>query len=248
MNLDHLKDKLRFSKETLPTLLVGFAVIWAVLVLVKVTGFFVASARAEKVVAEAIEKSKPNDEMVKASLARANEIADDLKKDNLFSPPPPEQHPVKEVFAIFGDEVLIKDKWYKVGDTVGKATIVAIGPTSVTTEWNGKEKIFHPIQATLVETSKSGRTASSTAKKTETSGERKENGDDAVTVRIEGGRPGFGGRPGGPGMGFAGMRERIANMSDAERERFRAEMRERAERFGFGGRGGDRSRSFGGRR
>jgi hypothetical protein len=189
------------------------------------------------VVRQAVAQSTPDPEVVEGQLARSRPIADNLKKSNLFSPPPPKQHPVKEVFAIFGDEVLIKDKWYKVGDTVGEAKIVAIGPTSVTTEWDGKEKVFHPIQAAFVETAKSGKGASSVAKKNETGGERNDGGGEAVTVRIEGGRPGFGGRPGGPGMGFAGMRERFANMSEAERDRFRAGMRERAERFGFGGRG-----------
>jgi hypothetical protein len=254
MDLDDLKDNLRFSKEALPTALIGTAVLCGILILVKVTGFFVASARAESVVKQAIAQSTPDPKVVEGQLAKSTPIADNLKRNNLFSPPPPKQHPVKEVFAIFGDEVLINDKWYKVGDMVGEAEIVAIGPTSVTTKWDGKEKIFYPIQATIAEGSKTGRGSSS-------SGERKdgdtskENGGEAVTVRIEGGRrPSFGtrpGGPGGPGMGFAGMRERFANMSEAERDRFRAEMRERAERFGFGGRGGpggDRGRSFGGRR
>lgn len=252
MNLDYLKDNLRFRREALPTLLVGIAVLCAVLILVKVTGFFVASARAESVVRQAIAQSTPDPKVVEGQLARSEPIADNLKKNNLFSPPPPKQHPVKEVFAIFGDEVLINDKWYKVGDTVGEAKIMAIGPTSVTTEWDGKEKIFYPIQAKVAEAPKSGRGSSPSGSNRKEEGAGKENGGEAVTVRIEGGgRPPFGGRPGGPGMGFAGMRERFANMSEAERERFRAEMRERAERFGFGGRGGpggDRGRGFDGRR
>lgn len=251
MNLDYLKDNLRFSKEALPTALIGTAVLCGILIVVKVTGFFVASARAESVVKQAIAEGTPDPEVVEGQLAKSRPIADNLMRDNLFSPPPPKQHPVKEVFAIFGDEVLINDKWYKAGDMVGEAKIVAIGPTSVTTEWEGKEKIFYPIQATVAEAPKSGRGSSSGSDR-KNGNASKENGGEAVTVRVEGERrPSFGGRPGGPGMGFSGMRERFANMSEAERERFRAEMRERAERFGFGGRGGpggDRGRGFGGRR
>jgi hypothetical protein len=74
-------------------------------------------------------------------------IADELKKKNLFVPPKPKKHPVSQVAGILGDEVLINGKWYKVGDKVGDAKIVAIEPTLVKIEWEGKEKVFAPISA-----------------------------------------------------------------------------------------------------
>jgi len=43
--------------------------------------------------------------------------------------------------------VLINGKWYKVGDKIGDAKIVAIEPTQVKIEWEGKEKVFAPISA-----------------------------------------------------------------------------------------------------
>ncbi len=247
MNLDYLRDNLRSRKELVPTVLLGAAVLCGVLILAKVTGFFVASARAENVVKRAVAQNESDSKLLEAQLAKSRPIADTLKKNNLFSPPPPKEHPVKEVFAIFGDEVLINDKWYKVGDRVGDAKITAIGPVSVTTEWDGKEKVFYPIQATVAEAAKPGRgPASPSTNEGEGAGQRKEGGAEAVTVRVEGG-PGFGGRM-GPGGDFMAMRERFSNMSEQERERFRAEMRERAERFGFGGRGGPGGdRGFGGR-
>lgn len=238
MNLNYLKENLRTRKELVPAVLLGVAVLCGVLILVKVTGFFVASARAQSVVKRAVAQSESDSKLLEAQLAKSRPIADNLKKNNLFSPPPPKEHPIKDVFAIFGDEVLINDRWYKAGEKVGDAKITAIGPTSVTTVWDGKEKIFYPMQAVLAEAPKPGRGPESAPTKEGGAGERKEGGAEAVTVNIEGG-PNFGGRMMmGPGGDFMAMREKFENMSEAERERFRAEMRERAERFGFGGRGG----------
>ncbi|MEK7995894.1 MAG: hypothetical protein AAB403_19010, partial [Planctomycetota bacterium] len=193
MNLDYLKENLRFRKEVVPTALIGIAVLCGILILVKVTGFFVASARAESVVKRAKAQSEADPKIVEAQLARSKPIADGLRTNNLFSPPPPKQHPVRDVFAIFGDEVLINDKWYKVGDRVADAKIVAIGPTSVTTEWDGKQQVFSPIQATVAEAPKSGRGPSSPdAKAGEGAGG--EGGAESVIVGAEGGPPGFGGK------------------------------------------------------
>ncbi len=240
MNLNYLKENLRSRKELVPAVLLGVAVLCGVLILVKVTGFFVTSARAQSVVKRAVAQSESDSKLLEAQLAKSRPIADNLKKNNLFSPPPPKEHPIKDVFAIFGDEVLINDRWYKAGEKVGDAKITAIGPTSVTTVWDGKEKIFYPMQAVLAEAPKPGGRGPESAptKEGEGAGERKEGGAEAVTVNIEGG-PNFGGRMMmGPGGDFMAMRERFENMSEEEREKFRTEMRERAERFGFGGRGG----------
>lgn len=238
MNLNYLKESLKTRKDLVPAVLLGVAVLCGVLILVKLTGFFVDSARAQSVVRRAVAQSESDTKLLEAQLAKSRPIADNLKKNNLFSPPPPKEHPIKDVFAIFGDEALINDRWYKAGDSVGDAKITAIGPTSVTTLWDGKEKIFYPIQAVVAEAPKPGARGpeSSPIQQSGGTGERKEGTAESVTVRMEG--PGFGGRMMGPGGDFMAMRQRFENMSEAERERFRTEMRERAERFGFGGRGG----------
>ena len=49
------------------------------------------------------------------------------------------------MIGILGREALIGDKWYKVGDSVGDAKIVAIEPTKVKVVWDGQEKEFSPI-------------------------------------------------------------------------------------------------------
>ncbi len=227
MKLDYL-NYLKEKKEVVSVVLLGLSAFLAVLILIKVGSFFAASARAERLVKMAIAQNNTDAKDMETYLAKSKAIADELKRENLFAPPPPKQHPVKEVWGIFGDEVLIKNKWYKVGDTVGDAKIVAIGPTSVKIEWDGKEKVFAPIDA-VVASPPGG------PKRTEPAKEAAKAGPETVSVQVDV-RPMFGrgdrgrGGPGG-GPGFDGMRERFQNMSEAERQRFMAEMRERRERF-----------------
>jgi len=242
MKLDYLKNK----KELVPTVLLGISVLCGILIMVKVTGLFIASAKAENLVERAIEHSKPDPNNVKNQLASSEKIAADLKKNNLFAPPEAKKHPVEAVLGIFGDQVLIKDKWYNIGDTIEEAKIVAIGPTSVTIAWDGKEKAFLPIQAVVAEAQGGPRGKTSGAKENEEGGqdEKREGGPDTVTVRIEGRMPEFGGRGGPGGEGFMAMRQRMENMSEDERQAFRDQMRERF----AGGRGGPGGgRDFGGR-
>lgn len=142
MKLDYLKD----NKEIVSIVLLGVSAFFGVMILVKAAGFFVASARAERLVTDAVAQSKldPND--TGKYFAKSKEIADELKKKNLFAPPPPEPgQPIREV-DILGD-ALINGKWYKVGDKVGDATILAIEPTQIKFEWQGKEITLGPFGA-----------------------------------------------------------------------------------------------------
>jgi hypothetical protein len=215
MKLDYLKEK----KELVSVVLLGVSAVLAVLILVKVIGFFTATARAENIVNDAIAQNTTDANDMDKYFAKYKELADELKKNNLFVPSPPKQHPVKEVWGIFGNEVLIKDKWYKVGDTVGAAKIVAIGPTEVTIEWDGKEKTFAPIDA-------KGSSQPGGPKGPRATARAGEAGGSAQMVAV-----GSAGRPGGVGEFGGFMRGRLQDMSEAERDKFRAEMRERRERF-----------------
>jgi len=219
MKPDYLKEK----KELVATALLAVAVVSAVLIMVKITSFFVASANAEGAVKQAIEQGKPDAKNVTAQLGKSKTVADALKKQNLFSPPPPRQNPVNAVMGIFGDEALINGKWYKAGDRVADAKIVAVAPTAVTVEWDGKEKVFNPIDAGSSGPggpSTSGRPSSSSSSRAGRAG----------MVVTQGSRPGGGGMPGMTGM----TRERMMNMSEAERDKFRNQMRERFEKMSEG--------------
>ncbi len=242
MKRDYLKNNhTKNKKEIISVGLLGISAFMLVLILIKVMGFFTAPARAENSVKRAVALSKPDANDMEKYLAKSKAIANVLKKKNLFAPPPPKQHPVKEVFGILGDEVLIKDKWYKVGDTIGDANIVAIEPTQVRITWNGTEKVFLPIDAASSSRPGPPKPGGPVAK----AGEKGQ--PEVVQVQLE--------VRGGEGMGrFEGdraemmermraMRERFENMSPEEREQARAEMRER-----FGGRGPGGERGPGGRR
>lgn len=256
MKLDYLREK----GELVSVVLLGISAFLAVLVLSKVTGFFVAPAKAKSVVEKAVAQSKLDVNVVDKYLAESKAIADKLKEKNLFAPLPPRQHPVKEVWGILGDEVLIEDKWYKAGDMVADAKILAIEATQVKIEWDGNEKYFAPIDARAP----AGRPASGPGAqvvKAEQAG-----GEGAEMVQVQPGEPPMLGGP--PRGGFGGlspeeraemreqimgrrqrfesmspeeraemrerfmmMRERFESMSPEEREEARAQMRER-----FGGR------------
>ena len=226
MNIDYLKDK----KELVSVVLLCASAVLAVLILVKVASFFTASARAERIVTNAVAQNTEdaNDANIDKYFAKYKMLADALKKNNLFAPPAPKQHPVKEVLGIFGDEVIIKDKLYKVGDKVGDAKIVSIEATQVTIEWDGKKKTFSPMDAKSSSQPGGPRGSRATARGGPA---RPEGGGSAqmVTVQSQGGSGGgSGGRPGG---GMGSMMGRFQNMSEPERDRFRAEMQERRERY-----------------
>jgi hypothetical protein len=260
MTIDRLTDLLQNRQKIIPIVLLGIAAFSGLTALAKATGYFLASHKAVNIVEQAIERSEPDSNDVEKEIAKAKPIAEALKKKNLFSPPSPKQHPIQSVLGIFGDEAFINGKWYKVGAKVGEAKILAIGADSVTAEWEGKEKVFHPIDG-------SGESAPGGPRSRPSRSSPKLGGPgggpaDMVVVRSpttqargpSGGSGARGGSGGSPRGRFSEMseaertklrarmqeaRERYSQMSEAEREKFRAEMRER-----FGGGRGDR----GGRR
>jgi len=217
MKLDYLKEK----KELVSVVLLGFSAFLAVLILVKVTGFFAASARAENIVKTAIAQNNADAEDMDKYFAKYKMLADELKKNNLFAPRAPKQHPVKEVVGILGNEVIIRDKLYKVGDTVGEAKIVAIGPTEVTIEWDGNNKTFAPIDASEPSQPGGPRSSRATAK----SSESKRGSAQMVTIKAQG-------RPMDlPKVAIEKMKERFKNMSEADRDKFMAVMKKSEEKY-----------------
>ena len=160
MKLDYLRQK----KELISLVLFGASVLMALLILIRVVGFFVFSAGAENLVERAVAHNDTDTKDTEKYFAESKALAEGLKKNNLFVPPPPKQHPVKEVWGILGDEVLIEGRWYKVGDTIGDAKILAIGPTSAKIDWNGAEKVFLPIDTTIPEAPKGSQAKKAVAK------------------------------------------------------------------------------------
>ena len=99
MKIDYLKDK----KELVSVVLLCVSAILAISILVKTFSFFTAPAKAAKIVTDAIEQNTEdaNDANIDKYFAKYKMLADALKKNNLFAPPAPKQHPVKEVLGIW---------------------------------------------------------------------------------------------------------------------------------------------------
>ena len=125
--------------------LLAVAVLCGAWAAARVVGYFAGPAHAESVVAEAMGRSAGQLNEVGTHFDEAREIAETLKKKNVFTKEPPKEHPVKQIDGILGREVLVGDKWYKAGEKVGDATIVLIEPTQVTIEWDDQRKVFSPL-------------------------------------------------------------------------------------------------------
>lgn len=189
-------------------------------VIVKVGGLLALSRQAEGVGALAFDPNRPGDADPNGPAAERTALVERLEKENLFVKPAPKQHPVREVAGILGDEALINNRWYKLGDSVGDAKIVAIEPTKVRIAWNGQEKDFAPMG-----TGGSGGPPGPR-------GARPPGRPGGPPAAVRGGRPRRGGppRPMPSPQERAALRERFRNMSGEEREQFREKMRERFER------------------
>lgn len=125
--------------------LLAAAVLCGVWAAARVVGYFAGPAHAESLVAHALGRNAGHSNEVGTHFDEAREIAETLKKKNVFTKEPPKEHPVKQIDGILGREVLVGDKWYKAGEKIGDATIVLIEPTQVTIEWDGQKKVFSPL-------------------------------------------------------------------------------------------------------
>jgi hypothetical protein len=225
MITEYVKENERLALR----LLLGAAGVLAILTIAKLWDYRSSTANAQNIVSKAVDQDKSDPNLLKENLDGAKKIADAIKKENLFVPIPPKHNPVSEVIGIMGVEALINGKWCKAGDKIGDATVVAVEPTQVKIEWDGKENYFAPIASGAGASAPSerggrGRGGESRGPRPQRSGT-----PDAVPERGPG--------PGGDmsqeqRAGMEAMRGRFESMSPEEREAFRNEMRSR-----FGGRG-----------
>lgn len=146
MKLDYIKER----KELISVVLSGISVLFAMLIFMRLASYFKLSARARDIkgiVQTIIARDNTRVDELNKYLSPTKEMAKSLKKSNLFTPPQEKKNPVNEVRCILGDEAFINNKWYKESEMVQDAKIVAIEPTQVTIEWDGKTKVFRPLDA-----------------------------------------------------------------------------------------------------
>ncbi len=183
---------------------------------------FVATARdADSIVATATDASLGKPATLPS--AQVQSALEGLKKNNLFAPPAAKQCPVREVIGILGNQALINGQWYKVGDTVADAKILAIEPTKVKVVWNGQEKEFMPISSAGAGGPEGPRPGPKGRPPT----------PPGAPMVVTGGPP-SGGAPAGLSPEerdrLKDLRERWKDMSPEERQKYRDEMRERLSR------------------
>ena len=151
--------------------------------------------------------------------------------------------------GIFGDMAIINGKGYKEGEKIGEAKVVKIDGNVVTIEWEGSEKKLYPFASAAQGSGPVAPPSRSSRNSRPERSERSVSPDDAP-------------RQMGPPRGRFGfemddatrqrmmeMRQRYENASPEEREKMRAEFRQRMGFGDRGGRGGDRGSrgGFGGR-
>jgi len=197
-------------------ILLAIAALLGALVLYQGAEFSLAVARAELAVARATEAGPTDANGLEAHQAQAKSVVEALKKKNLFVPPPPPQNPVREVLGILGNEALINDKWYKAGDSVGDAKILAVEPTKIRVLWQGQEQELSPLG------SEGGGPGGGPPP-----GVRGGPPGSPPNVRAARMRARSAGPPDMSREERAALRERFRNASPEERAKLQAEMRER---------------------
>ncbi len=205
-------ESLKHKTESLTKILLAVAVLLGALTFLRI-GSFLNSSQAMAMAGQ-VDPSGTGANDLKKVLDQTKASANEIKKKNLFVPGAARQYPVNEVIGILGQEALIGDKWYRAGDSVGEAKILAIEPTKVRVVWNGQEKEFSPIGATGGAGGPGGR-----PDRAGLGGQRSGTGAPGKVV-VTGGRRG----PGPQASGLSEQRrQRWANMSADEKQRLKNE-------------------------
>ncbi len=134
------------KRERASLALVAAAVLLGAWACAKVAAFYVQRGQMQSVLTLGQTVRDANN--LQQSLGAAKKAADTLKQSNLFVKAPPKENPIKQVDGILGNEAFIAGKWYKVGEKIADAKIVAIEATKIEVEWDGKKTSFAPIGAT----------------------------------------------------------------------------------------------------
>ena len=142
MNFIHCEN----TRERISIGLLILAAVFVIVAIAKVGAFTFSPMRDPNSLAELIEQHNPDPNHVAECIADRKKVAEEIKKNNPFTPPPPKPQPPKEITGILGDSVLMQGKWYKVGDMMAGARILAIEATFVEVEWEGKKIQLAPIK------------------------------------------------------------------------------------------------------
>ncbi len=182
MTLDEIKTT---GGKYLPWMFFALTMVLATATMAKVAQYHIRLADTPKRIETAAKQNIQDDETVKKLLAKGNELAEALKKKNMFAPPAPKPKQ-PSCSGIFGDMAIFGDKCYKVGENAGGAKILEVGANFVKIEWEGKPVDLWPF-------SPGSKTVESPdSKRTEARDERKDKREGPVMARPPEGRMRFG--------------------------------------------------------
>jgi len=145
---------LKKPRQLLSIVFMILSALFCLLIVFKVSGYYTSLARAQSGIEQAKAQGENDPNVVKEYFEERKNEADELVKKNLFVPPPPKRHPIRDVTGILGDTALINGDWHKVGDKIGEATVLEITSTYVKIEYEGKEKIYSPFDMEIKEEKK----------------------------------------------------------------------------------------------
>jgi len=236
MNMDYVKNGMWYASRAL---FVASAVL-VVLTVTKVSGYMTSSGQITKTVKTAKAQNGHDEETVKNLLDEGRQVANELKKKNMFAPPPPKPKP-PVCFGIIGSSAIINGKQYQAGDKVGAAEIISVGTKEVVIKWEDQEMKLIPFAVNNASPpSRRPSSSAKSAKKPESGSKSKDPKEAKATiVEVTVAAPGPRGFMGMSPEDRQRMMDRYRNMSDRERERFREERRRQfgGDRGGFRGRG-----------
>lgn len=217
-----MTEMVKKTRRHIPVILLAVSLFLAGVMTVKVMAYAASSMTVSAKIANAVDAVNCEDEELKTYTVKYTNLAGELKKKSVFAPPPAKKkNPVKQVVAIFGKEAFINGKWYKAGDKVADAKIVAVNPTSVETLWDGKKKTFRPFDSGVASgpggSSRPGRPTASSRGSSSSSGK----GPQMVVIKSST----------GTGLRMGGMREMHDIVSEIQREKLRREMEKTREKY-----------------
>jgi type II secretory pathway component PulC len=143
---------LKGNKEILSLTFLGCIIVFAALILLKITGFYSVCANTQQVIEQTI--ANFDAPRLDVELKKDREIVDSLSANNVFNAVPVSitaisQNPITEIRAIVGSSVLINGEWHKAGDSIGNAKIVAVEPTQITVEFEGRQTTYRTVDASI---------------------------------------------------------------------------------------------------
>jgi hypothetical protein len=118
----------------------------AVCIVTKIWTSLAAVRAANRMAEAAIRAGASSQDRDQKDSASGSDVVEQLRHKNLFVPRPPKQNPIVGVTGILGSEALINGRWYRAGDMMGEARVLAIEATYVRVQWDGKMLVYSPIQ------------------------------------------------------------------------------------------------------